>query len=74
MITIGELVLAVILSFGIGGMIGMEHGWTRACAQAKVLQKEHRTGERLVQVPPQYKVDAVVYGSEWLATKLCEGR
>lgn len=74
MITLGELTLSVILAFGIGFMIGSEHGWTQSCVYAKGLAKQHATGERLVQTPRQFKVDAVVYGSEWLAANICEGR
>jgi hypothetical protein len=73
-ITLGELILAVILSLGIGLLLGTERGWDHACATAQVYAKEHRTGERLIQVPAQFKVDAVVYGSQWLAGKICEGR
>jgi hypothetical protein len=73
-ITFGELILSVILALGIGGLIGMERGYDSACEQARALAKQHRTGEILVQVPAPIKVDGAVWGSGWLANKLCEGR
>ena len=74
MITHTELFLSVLLAFGIGGLLGVERGYEQACARAKELQREHATGERLVQTPRRFQIDAVVYGSEWLAMKLCQGR
>jgi hypothetical protein len=73
-ITIGELILSVFLALGIGGLLGMERGYDQACSQARALAKAHRTGELLVQVPAQMKIDATTWGSGWLASKLCEGR
>jgi len=69
-----ELVLCVILAAGIGGLIGTERGHDMACDRAKTLAKAHRMGEILVQVPAPIKVDGAVWGSGWLANKLCEGR
>jgi hypothetical protein len=73
-ITLAELVLSVILALGIGLLLGTERGWDGACEQARALAKSHRTGELLVQVPARMKIDGVVWGSGWLASKLCEGR
>jgi hypothetical protein len=72
--TTAELVLSLLLAAGIGGLIGIERGVDLSCEKAKTLAKSHRTGEILVQVPAPIKVDGAVWGSGWLANKLCEGR
>jgi hypothetical protein len=43
-----ELMIAVTLAFFIGGVIGMEHGWTQACARATALYEGHKAGEIVV--------------------------
>jgi hypothetical protein len=74
MITWAELILCVILGFGIGFLIGLEQGWSSACERAKVLHHEARTGDRKIDVPVPHRVDAAVWGTGWLSNKLCEAR
>jgi hypothetical protein len=73
-ITLGELILSVLLSLGIGLILGTERGYTQACDHATALAKSHASGETLVQVPYPDSVKGAIYGSSWVAQKLCEGR
>jgi hypothetical protein len=68
-----ELMIAVTLAFFIGGVIGMEHGWTQACARATALYEGHKAGEIVVPVPVKF-LNGVVFGTAFIKNQICEGR